>query len=78
MDKGIERNLGEQPVRAIMEKHDLTAHDLVAASEEQLTHKMVVRAGKGRRLSAHVQQKVLRAVNKAAGQNYSVGDLFLY
>ena len=51
MSNGLERNLGEQPIAQVMAAHDLKAHDLVQASTEQLTHKMVARACKGRRLT---------------------------
>ena len=43
-----------------------------------MTHKMVSRACKGRRLTPNVQAKVLHAVNAAAGKNYTLGDLFRY
>ena len=73
-----ERDLGEQPLARIMGERGLKPHDLVAASGEQLTHKMVSRACRGRRLTPHVQEKVLRALNRAAGGNFSRGDLFNY
>ena len=41
MNIEIERNLGEQPIARIMADHGLKAHDLVAISTQQLTHKMV-------------------------------------
>jgi hypothetical protein len=74
----IERNLGEQPVAAIMDQHGLSAHDLVAASTEQITHKMVNRACKGRRLTVNVQVKICNALNKASGGSYRKDDLFNY
>ena len=74
----IERNLGPQPIAEVMARHGLKAHDLVAASTEQLTHKMISRACKGRRLTPNVQTKVLLAVNAATGKNYKLGDLFRY
>jgi len=73
-----EYDLGEQPVAKLLEKHNLKAHDLVAASTEQITHKMVARACKGRKLSRHVQFKIVRALNAATGQDYSLKDLFNY
>ena len=73
-----ERNLGEQPIARLMQEHGLKAHDLVAASTEQITHKMVARACKGRRLTLNTQSKVLRALNRATGKNFSLGDLFNY
>ena len=73
-----ERNLGPQPIAEVMARHGLKAHDLVAASSEQLTHKMVSRACKGRRLTPNVQTKVLQAVNAATGKNYTRDNLFRY
>lgn len=78
MKKEIERNLGVQPVAGIMETHDLKAHDLVAVSTEQITHKMVARACKGRRLTSNVQCKIRNALNKATGKEYSIRELFTY
>jgi hypothetical protein len=78
MNPEIERNLGEQPVARIMQEHNLKAHDLVAASPVEMTHKMVARACKGRRLTLNTQSKVLAALNRATGKNYSLRDLFNY
>ena len=78
MNSEIERNLGEQPMARLMQEHKLKPHDLVAASTEPITHKMVARACKGRRLTPNTQSKILRAVNQATGKNYSMGDLFNY
>jgi hypothetical protein len=78
MTTDIERNLGEQPVARLLAEHGLKAHDLVAASTEQITHKMVARACKGRRLTLNTQSKVLRALNLATGKNYALGELFNY
>ncbi len=73
-----EREMGPQPVAVLMEKHKLKPHNLVAASKLQLTHKMVSRACKGRKLSRRVQFKVLYALNEATGQEYKLRDLFTY
>jgi len=78
MTDGIERDLGPQPIAAILAKLNLKPHDLVVASTQQLTHKMVSRACKGRRLTINAQLKVLNALNLASGQNYSLRDLFNY
>ncbi len=78
MNDSIERNLGPQPLAEIMAQHELKAHDLVAASTEQITHKMVARACKGRRLTPKVQAKIQNALNTAAGKQYSRSDLFTY
>jgi len=74
----IERNLGPQPVGALLTKHGLSQHDLVAASTEQITHKMVNRAVRGRRLTTHVMAKIRNALNLAADGTYKLSDLFTY
>ena len=74
----IERNLGEQPIKQIILQHNLKPHDIVAASTEQLTHLMIKRACKGRRLTKQVQTKVLNALNLAANKTYGLKDLFKY
>jgi len=74
----INRNLGEQPLVAIMEKHNLKPHDIVAASEDQMTHKMVTRGKKGRLLTPNVQKKILAGLNKATGESYVMEDIFNY
>ena len=78
MKEELERDLGRQPIADILEKHGLAAHDLVAASEVPMTHKMVARATKGRRLTRNTQTIVLNALNRAAGTSYVLGDLFTY
>ncbi|MFH1723196.1 MAG: hypothetical protein ABII00_01100 [Elusimicrobiota bacterium] len=78
MNMEIERNLGEQPIARIMADHGLNARDLVAASTRQLTHKMVARACKGRRLTPNVKSKIRVALNKAAGKEYPMEELFAY
>jgi len=74
----MERNLGPQPIAQVMAEHELKAHDLVAASTEQITHKMIARACKGRRLTINVQTKVLNALNNATGRHYALSELFTY
>ncbi|MBU6300201.1 MAG: hypothetical protein KGS60_01495 [Verrucomicrobia bacterium] len=71
-------NLGPQPIARLLADLSLSHHDLVAASTEQITHKMVARAAKGRRLSRKVQVKVLNALNAAAKQRFALSDLFNY
>ena len=78
MNDKIERNLGSQPITDIMARHNLKPHDLVAASTQQLTHKMVARACKGRKLTDNTKSKVLNALNLAADKNYTLSDLFSY
>jgi len=78
MGENTEHDLGSQPVEEILAKHNLTHHDIVAASTEQITHKMVVRACKGKKLSRRVQLKIVHAVNTAAETDYKLKDLFTY
>jgi hypothetical protein len=74
----VERDLGEQPIAALLAELGLKSHDLVAASTEQITHKMVARACKGRRLTPNVQRKILNALNRATGSAYTLPQLFNY
>ncbi len=74
----MENNLGLQPLAGVMAEHQLTPHDLVSHSAEQLTHKMVSRAVKGRRLTPKIQYRVLIALNKAVGKEYVLKDIFNY
>ncbi|MBN2640281.1 MAG: hypothetical protein JXR78_01370 [Victivallales bacterium] len=78
MNEIINHNLGEQPITSLMERHELTAHDLVAASTQQLTHKMVGKACKGRRLTTNIKMKVRNAISQAVGKEYKLTELFDY
>ena len=78
MNPALERNLGEQPLARLMAEHGLKAQNLVAASTEHITFKMVTRACKGRRLTPNVQSKILRALNQVSGKGYGRADLFTY
>lgn len=74
----VERDLGEQPLARLMAEKGLKSHDLVAASTEQITHKMVQRGCKGRRLTRNVQGKLLRAFDNATCEVHKLADLFTY
>jgi hypothetical protein len=78
LEKELERDLGEQPLARLLTQLGLKSHDLVAASTEQITHKMVQRGCKGRRLTKNVQGKLLRAFDKATGESHKLADLFTY
>jgi len=71
-------DLGPQPIAAIMVELGLKPNDLVSNSTEQLTHKMISRAAKGRRLTPNIKNKILRALNKATGTEYTLKDIFNY
>ena len=79
MEENVE--MGVQPISDIMQKKGLSAHDLVAASlssGRQMTHKMVSRAVKGRRLTRNTKAIVQNALNLATGESYQLSDLFNY
>ena len=78
MKDEIERNLGEQPLARLMESNDLRGRDLVEASMDRITFKMVSRACKGRRLTPNVKAKILDALNASTGNKYAMGQLFNY
>lgn len=84
-----ERDLGMQPLDGLMEAWGLSNHDLVETSPEQLTHKQVRRARKGRMLTLKMMMKVCRTFNVAIWQRlddeqkeafveYGHKDLFNY
>lgn len=76
--KAIENDLGAQPLAKIMAEFGLKSHDLVSNSTEQITHKMVGRAMKGRRLTPNIKRKIRNALNKAAAKCFRTEDLFNY
>ena len=65
MSNTEERDLGSQPLDAILKGWQLDNHDVVEASPQQLTHKQLVRARNGRRLTLKMMIKVARTVNFA-------------
>ena len=72
-------DLGTQPLDALMTKHELTNHALVAASVEQLSHKVVQKARKGRRLTPRAKTKILEALHNALPEKkFAHRDLFNY
>ena len=84
-----ERDLGIQPLDRMMDEWGMGNHDMVEVSTEQLTHKQVQKARKGRRLTLKMMQKVTRAFNvtiwhrlndeqKEAYYEYMHRDLFGY
>jgi hypothetical protein len=79
-DDAMETNdLGMQPLDALMIKHGLSNHALVASSTEQLSHKVVQKARKGRRLTPRAKNKILAALHQALPeQKFAHRDLFNY
>ena len=78
MNNAIERDLGPQPLGELLARHELGPRDLVAASTEQITYKMVKRGIRGRRLTPNVMVKIRNALNRATGKQYTIADLFTY
>lgn len=72
-------DLGIQPLDALMTKYGLTNHILVTNSTEQLSHKVVQKARKGRRLTCKAKSKILNALHVALPeQKFAHRDLFNY
>ena len=63
-----EMEAGVQPLDALLTERGLDNHAVVAGSTEQLTHKQVQKARKGRKLTARMQKKILAAVNAVKGE----------
>jgi hypothetical protein len=61
----LTRDHGPQPLDGLLSRWNMTNHELVEVSEEQLNHKQVQKARKGRQLTLHLMQKLTRAVNEA-------------
>ena len=78
-DRREANDLGAQPLDALMTQHGLSNHALVAASTDQLSHKVVQKARKGRRLTTKAKTKVLDALHKALPElKFAHRDLFNY
>ena len=78
MTETLERDFGPQPLEQILEEHGLTHHALVEASPTPITHKMVTRACKGRRLTRNSKTKIQVALKAATGELFKFTDLFNY
>ena len=80
MNKEAEgKELGIQPLDAVMTRFGLSNNDLVNVSTQQLSHKMVQKGRKGRRLTLKAQQKILSAVLAAKPDaKLRLQDLFNY
>jgi hypothetical protein len=68
------REHGPQPLDELMTRWKLTNHELVTAASDQLNHKQVQKARKGRQLTLHLMQKVMRAFNTAAAARLGPDD----
>ena len=71
---------GVQPLDGLMMELGLSNHDVVAAAGVNvLTHKVVAKARRGRKLTRRAQDKIVAALNaKAAGRTFRREDCFSY
>ncbi|MDP2653907.1 MAG: hypothetical protein Q8Q08_07745 [Candidatus Omnitrophota bacterium] len=74
-----DRELGPQPLDGLMTRLGISNADLVKVSTSQLTHKMVQKGRKGRKLTSNVQIKILEALHTLCpDQKFMLRDLFNY
>ena len=72
-------DLGVQPIDALLISWEKSNADVVSVSTRQLTHKMVQKARKGRRLTPNIQSKILSAVQTLKPDlGLTIKDLFNY
>jgi hypothetical protein len=64
MTEETTRDHGVQPLDGLMRDWGLSNHDLVEGASEQINHKQVQKARKGRQLTLHLMQKLTRALNE--------------
>jgi len=70
---------GFQPLDEVMTRLGLSNADLVKASTQMLTFKMVNKGRKGKRLTPNIQQKILNAIRTAKPEEkIALNDLFNY
>lgn len=71
--------LGEQPLDRVLKQLGMQNSVLAASSTEQLTHKVIAKGRKGRRLTMNAQLKILRALSACQPEKkYKLSDLFNY
>jgi len=68
-----------QPLDEVMRSCSFNNDDLVQVSCEQLTHKQVQKARKGRHITPNIKGKIIRALNSVSeNKKYTEKDLFNY
>ena len=77
------RELGVQPLDTLLREFQMENSDLVRASTEQLTHKQVQKARKGRKVTSNIQGKIRNALKRALNErgedrDFALGELFNY
>ena len=77
--EGETMDAGPQPLDRLMTRHGIANHELVAISDQHLTHKEVQKGRKGRRLTLHTQQRIHAALQARLPEaQASLDDLFTY
>ena len=79
----LQRDMGVQPIDAIMTEHGFKNHDVMQMNRGGLTHKHISKARKGRRLSPKLKVRVTAALNALMKQSgvekqFVPKDLFNY
>jgi len=75
----MKAELGIQPLDEVMSRLGFSNSDLVKISTEQLSHKMVQKGRKGRRLTPKIQHKILDALRALKPEdNFALKDIFNY
>jgi hypothetical protein len=64
------------PLETILTERHLSNDDLVSASTEQLTFKQVQKARAGKKITANIEGKIVRALNACGQANYRQRELF--
>ena len=80
-EKTPEKNLenGIQPLDALLTTLGIKNSELVGGSREQLSHKVVAKARKGRWLTINAKHKILNSLNAYQKEKiYKLTDLFNY
>ena len=77
------RDLGPQPLDSLMNELGLSNHELVSASTEQLTHKQIQKARKGRKVTKNIQLKIRHALDRVMHlreeeRRFALDELFNY
>ncbi|MCK5215029.1 MAG: hypothetical protein KAR05_06715 [Candidatus Omnitrophica bacterium] len=73
----MQKEFSAPPLDAVLENLSLKNDALVRASSEQLTHKQVQKARKGRPITTNIQGKIVRALNAVVGnKKYTEKNLF--
>ena len=81
--KALPREMGVQPIDAIMTEHELKNHDVMQMNRGGLTHKNIAKARKGRRLTPKLKVRVTEALNallklRGVEKQFVPKDLFNY